>query len=102
MALSRDLEVAVQLSLREAAEGGRKTVSLRTDSGDVKRLEVAIPDGVRDGTRIRLAGQGAPGQSGGPAGDLYLRVGFAPDPQFTVAGHDLRVSARIAPWEAAL
>jgi DnaJ-class molecular chaperone len=54
-----------------------------------KTLEVKIPAGVRDGSRIRIAGQGGPGVNGGPPGDLYLRVHLLPDPQFALEGDNL-------------
>jgi curved DNA-binding protein len=57
---------------------------------------------VTEGQHIRLKGQGAPGIGGGPAGDLYLEVGFKPDPLYRVAGHDLYLDLPVAPWEAAL
>ncbi|HLW38062.1 MAG TPA: DnaJ C-terminal domain-containing protein, partial [Candidatus Eremiobacteraceae bacterium] len=60
-----------------------------------KTLEVTIPPGVRDGQRIRLAGQGAPGVNGAANGDLYLVVHIAPDPVFTRKGDDLSVEAPV-------
>ncbi|HSN72665.1 MAG TPA: DnaJ C-terminal domain-containing protein, partial [Steroidobacteraceae bacterium] len=51
---------------------------------------------------IRLAGQGSPGLGGGPAGDLYLEIGFRPHPRFSVEGRDVTVVVPVAPWEAAL
>jgi curved DNA-binding protein len=88
---------ARQLSLRAPAiDGeGRVTVGERT-------LKVKIPVGVREGQVIRLAGQGAPGHGGAPAGDLLLEVHFRPHARFAVDGRDLRVDLPVAPWEAAL
>jgi curved DNA-binding protein len=57
---------------------------------------------VRDGQRIRLAGEGSRGAGGGPAGDLFLRVRVRPDPRFRVEGNDLYTDVPLAPWEAAL
>jgi curved DNA-binding protein len=54
-----------------------------------RRLEVKIPRGVRTGSRIRMAGEGATGAGGQPAGDLYLKVTVAPHPLFTRKGDDL-------------
>ena len=51
---------------------------------------------------MRLASQGAPSPTGGPAGDLYLRVHIKPDPRFGINGHDLTMRLDLAPWEAAL
>ena len=67
-----------------------------------RTLKVTIPAGVIEGQRIRLAGQGSPGIGGGPAGDLYLEIGFRPHRLFTVEGRDLTLTLPIAPWEAAL
>jgi DnaJ-class molecular chaperone len=51
---------------------------------------VKIPPGVANGTRVRIAGQGAPGQAGGPPGDLYLVTTVRPDTRFEREGDDVR------------
>ena len=69
----------------------------------MKSLEVTIPPGVRDGTVIRLAGQGEPGANGGPPGDLYLHVRIEPHPLFEIVGDaDVQIEFPVAPWEVAL
>jgi curved DNA-binding protein len=96
-ARGQDQVAELELSLAEAARGGRRRVSL----ADGRDYEVNIPPGVRDGQRIRLAGEGGGGQ-GGPSGDLFLRVRVRPDPRFDVEGNDLYVDLPVTPWEAAL
>jgi curved DNA-binding protein len=93
-----DQEATLELSLEEAARGGRRKISL----GDGRDYEVNVPAGVRDGQRIRLAGEGGRGAGGGPSGDLYLRVRVKPHPRFRVEGRDLHTELPVAPWEAAL
>jgi curved DNA-binding protein len=93
-----DQEATLEVSLQEAAHGGRRKISL----GDGRDYEVNIPVGVRDGQRIRLAGEGGRGPAGGPAGDLFLRVRVKPDRRFRLEGDDLSVELAVAPWEAAL
>jgi curved DNA-binding protein len=93
-----DHEAVLELTLEEAAAGGKRRISL--DSG--RDFEVTIPRGVRDGQRIRLPGQGGAGLGGGQAGDLFLRVRLKPHPRFRVEGRDLFVDLPVAPWEAAL
>ncbi len=66
----------------------------------VKRLRVNIPAGVRDGSRIRLAGKGEPGRNGGPPGDLYLITHVAPSPLFTRKGDNLEVEVPLSIPEA--
>jgi DnaJ-class molecular chaperone len=63
---------------------------------------VKIPAGVKDGQRIRLAGQGGPGSGGAPAGDLYLRVRVKPHPLYQRDGDDLRMELPVALHEALL
>jgi curved DNA-binding protein len=93
-----DQEAVLELTLEEAATGGKRRISL----GDGRDFEVEIPRGVRDGQRIRLAGQGSAGAGRGPSGDLYLRVRVKRHPRFRVEGRDLYVDLPVAPWEAAL
>jgi curved DNA-binding protein len=93
-----DQEAELELTLEEAAAGGRRQLSL----GDGREFEVEIPPGARDGQRIRLSGQGSPGAGGGESGDLFLRVRLKPHPRFRVQGRDLYVDLAVSPWEAAL
>jgi curved DNA-binding protein len=93
-----DREAVLELTLEEVATGGKRRISL----ADGRSFEVNIPRGVRDGQRIRLAGEGEQGIGGGPPGDLFLRVRVAPHPRFRVEGRDLYTDLPVAPWEAAL
>jgi DnaJ-class molecular chaperone len=97
-----DSEHVVEVTLPEAFHGAARTLELRGQDGASRTLEVRIPAGVRDGQRIRLAGQGGQGQGGGPSGDLYLRVSVRPHPFFTRDGDDLRAELPIALHEALL
>ena len=65
-------------------------------------MRVTIPAGVTEGQLIRLAGQGAPGAGGGPAGDLYLEVHILPNKLYQLDGRDVTLTLPVAPWEAAL
>ncbi|HEX7300204.1 MAG TPA: DnaJ C-terminal domain-containing protein [Solirubrobacteraceae bacterium] len=93
-----DQEAEIELTLEEAFKGGRRHITL----GDGRDYEVNIPPGVRDGQRIRLAGEGGRGVGGGPSGDLFLRVRLRPDPRFRLKDRDIEVDLPVAPWEAAL
>jgi DnaJ-class molecular chaperone len=66
------------------------------------RFDVTIPKGVREGQRIRLAGQGGKGTAGGPSGDLYLVVHFLPDPRFERRGDDLYVDLPVSVYDLVL
>jgi curved DNA-binding protein len=93
-----DQEATLELSLEEALRGGKRKITL----GDGRDYEVTVPPGVRDGQRIRLAGEGSPGAGGGPSGDLLLRVRLRPHPRFRLVDADLETDLPIAPWEGAL
>jgi molecular chaperone DnaJ len=66
----------------------------------VKRYRVNIPAGVHDGSRIRLAGKGEPGQNGAPAGDLFVITRVTPSPVFKQKGEHLEVEVPITIVEA--
>ncbi|MBL8381856.1 MAG: DnaJ domain-containing protein [Burkholderiales bacterium] len=105
-----DHHAKVLLDIADAYTGATRQVSLRVprqDAGghvayDTRTLNVRIPQGVRPGQMIRLAGQGGPGFGGGPAGDLLLEVQFRPHPRFRVDGRDVLMTLPVAPWESAL
>ena len=98
-----DVEGEVEITLPEAYRGTENVIQIsRENGGPPRRLTVKIPPGVRDGQRIRLAGQGSPGENGGPPGDAYLRVRVKPHPFFTRDGDDLRVDLPVALHEAML
>ena len=123
----QDVEGVIMVTLEEAMRGAVRPISVRRNalcaecrgsgvqgrrvcaacggSGQVsvtQHYKVKIPAGVRDGQRLRVSGQGEPSLSGGPPGDLYLRVRMASHPDFRVEGGDLYYDLDLAPWEAAL
>ena len=83
-ARGQDYEQPVEITLEEAFHG-----TARVLQRDSQRLEVAIPPGVKTGSRVRMAGQGGPGIGGGPQGDLYLRISVLPHPDFERREDDL-------------
>ena len=92
-----DAEGEVDLTLAEVFRGTTREVRV---GGTRRRVEVKIPPGVREGSRVRVAGEGGRG-AGGRRGDLYLRVRVAPDPTFERKGDDLQTTLR-APLTAAV
>lgn len=96
-----DAETVLEISIAEGFSGAEKLISLRGVNG-VKKISLKIPAGIRQGEKIKLAGQGNPGINGGPNGDLYLRVEFRKDPVFELKGLDLEARLQLYPWEAAL
>lgn len=106
----QDHHAKIQIDLETAYRGGTETIELKSphldEDGRVvvkpRTLRVTIPKGVIEGQQIRLAGQGRAGVGGGPAGDLYLEIGFKPHRLFQVEGRDVTLKLPIAPWEAAL
>ena len=98
-----DVEADIMVTLEEALHGSTRQVSLRrAGSKKTETYQVKIPRGVREGQRIRLAGQGEAGERGGKSGDLFLRVRLARHPDFSAEGSDLVHEMKIAPWQAVL
>jgi curved DNA-binding protein len=96
-----DLTYEMTVSLEEVLHGAEKTIGLR-QNGQTQNVSVKIPKGIEDGKRLRLSGKGAHSSSGGPAGDLYLKVHVAEHPVFQRVEDDLVVEHRIPFSEACL
>lgn len=90
----RDIEHPLDLSLDDAYKGTMRRLSLKHD-GRARTLDVRIPAGVDEGSRVRVSGEGEHGAGGGPSGDLYLRVHISPDLRFERKGQDLHVRVRV-------
>lgn len=103
---AQDLEHEFEVALEEAALGGQRLLELTTVGPDgsprTRQIEVKIPAGVREGSKLRVAGQGGAHPAGGAAGDLYLVVKLRPHPIFEVRGDDLWSSAPVGLYEAVL
>lgn len=124
----QDVEQAVRISLQEAYAGATRTIEIREGeercmvcggagqlagatchacrgSGTatpLRRIQVTIPAGVQDGSRIRVSGRGGPGANGGAPGDLYLLVRVAEDERFERRGDDLYVDMDVPVADAVL
>ena len=115
-----NIEQPVEVTLQEAYAGGMRTFNIQSTevcsvckgTGELagktcatcsgqgvlprsKRLQVKIPAGVDNGSKIRVAGEGQPGIGGGPRGDLYLVISVKPDPVFERKGDDLYVDIEV-------
>jgi DnaJ-class molecular chaperone len=88
--VGRDVEHELELTLEDAYNGATRRLALKHD-GHSRTVDVRIPPGVGDGSRVRVSGEGEHGVGGAAAGDLYLRVRLAPHPVFERKGRDLYV-----------
>ena len=117
----QDFEYPVEISLEEAYRGATRMLETKVEeqcknckgegcpecgrSGRMvrpQRLEVTVPPGVRDGSRVRIAGKGGAGHRGGPSGDLYLLVSVRPDGRFQRTGDDIHVDVPVPLADAVL
>ena len=84
----RDVEQEIELSLEDAYNGAMRRFSIQHD-GEARNVDVRIPAGVSEGSRVRVTAEGERGSGGAKAGDLYLRIRLAPNAQFERKGRDL-------------
>jgi len=84
----RNVEQEIELGLEDAYHGTTRRLAI-THGGEARTVDVRIPPGVTDGSRVRIAGEGEHGAGGAKSGDLYLRIRLAPHPKFERKGRDL-------------
>ena len=97
----RDVEHEIELTLEDAYHGTTRRLSVKHD-GQARTVDVRIPAGVGDGSRVRVAGEGEHGVGGATSGDLYLRVRLTPHPQVERKGRDLYVKVPVPATTAVL
>lgn len=90
----RDIEQEVELTLDDVYAGVTRRLSFRL-GGQTRSVDVRIPAGLGDGSRVRISGEGESGMGGAPAGDMYLRIRLAPHPTFERKGQDLYVKVPV-------
>ncbi len=98
----QDIEQPVQITLEEAYHGTERILQLQEPDGTVRRLEVKIPAGMDNNSRVRISGKGGRGSAGGPPGNLYLLVQVSLHPQFERKGDDLYVQVPVDLYTAVL
>jgi curved DNA-binding protein len=97
-----DYEHPTEVTLEEAFNGTVRLIQIQSADGGVQTIEVKIPAGVTNGSRVRVAGKGGPGRNGGPPGDLLLIVTVLPHPKFSRDGADLTVQVDVHLYTAVL
>jgi DnaJ-class molecular chaperone len=98
----RDFEEEIELNLEDAYRGTTRRFSIQGPDGKERTVDVRIPPGVGDGSRVRVGGEGEQGVGGAPAGDLYLRIRLSPHPTFERKGRDLHVRVNVPVTTAVL
>jgi DnaJ-class molecular chaperone len=98
-AAGADVSARIEIPFQLAIDGGKTDVRIDRE-GTTETISVTIPQGLPDGARMRLRGQGRPGTGGGPAGDLLLEVGVAAHPLFRRDGDTLELTLPITLAEA--
>ncbi len=100
-ARGQDLEMLLQVTLEEVAQGAERRISYPVGER-TENLSVKIPRGIESGKRLRIPGKGGQSPYGGTPGDLYLKVEVLEHPVFKREGRDLTVEKEISFSEAAL
>lgn len=97
-----DYEMNIELDLEDAYNGSTRKLEITSTGQGQRRLEVLIPPGVREGNKIKVAGEGKVGKNGGESGDLYLKVKIKEHPLFKMDGDDIHSTLELEPYEAIL
>ena len=106
----QDSHAKIMIDIQDAYAGATRSFTLRDQVVNEHRqvqtkertLKVKIPKGIKPGQKIRLQKQGEAGFNGAESGDLYIEVGFNPNPLYVVEGADITTELAISPWQAAL
>ena len=97
-----NVETEINTTIQEAFYGLNKKISIKNSEGKGKTITVTIPEGIQNGEKIRLIGQGKEGKNGGKNGDLFIKINIEPDKKFKLKGCDVYTDLLLTPWEAAL
>ena len=97
-----NIETKIEVSIDDAFIGAEKKIVLKDLNGKNKTIIVKIPEGISNGEKIKIQGEGKPGKNGGKNGDLFITVNIKNDENFLLDGQDIITKLYLSPWEAAL
>ncbi|HNP73979.1 MAG TPA: J domain-containing protein, partial [Kouleothrix sp.] len=89
------VEHEAEITLEEAFSGTQRVLQFSNPNGSPRTITVKVPPGVETGSRVRVAGEGAPGIGGGRRGDLFLIVKVLPDSRYERRGDDLEAAVPV-------
>lgn len=97
-----NIETTIDISIEDAYIGVEKKIVFKDIEGKDKIIDVKIPEGITNGQKIKIIGEGKKGKNGGKNGDLFIAVNIKNDEMFTLSGLDVKTKLYLSPWEAAL
>ena len=97
-----NIETEINITIEDGFYGVDKKIALKDIEGKTKAISVKVPEGIQNGEKIRLIGQGKEGKNGGKNGDLYIKINIENGKKYKLQGNDLYTIIPITPWEAAL
>lgn len=100
MRRGQDVRASLTVDFLTSVLGGERELSIGRPTGGTDRIKVRIPPGVKDGGKLRIAGQGLPPRGGGPCGDLQLDLTVTPHPTLRRDGDDLELDLPLTIHEA--
>ena len=97
-----NIETEINITIEDGFYGAEKKIVLKDIEGKSKAITIKVPEGIQNGEKIRLIGQGKAGKNGGKNGDLYIKINIEDGKKYKLNGNDLYTTIPISPWEAAL
>lgn len=97
-----NIETEINITIEDGFYGVEKKIALKDLEGKTRTITVKVPEGIQNGGKIRLIGQGKEGKNGGKNGDLYIKIKIEDGKKYKLRGNDLHTIIPITPWEAAL
>jgi len=97
-----NIETEIKITIEDGFYGVEKKIALKDLEGKTRNITVKVPEGIQNGGKIRLIGQGKQGKNGGKNGDLYIKINIEDGKKYKLNGIDLYTTIPITPWEAAL
>ena len=97
-----NIETEINITIEDGFYGTEKKIVLKDLEKSAKTIGVKVPEGIQNGEKIRLIGQGKPGKNGGKNGDLYLKIDIQDSKNFRLDGLDIYTELLLTPWEASL
>ena len=98
----QNIEVQIDISVKEAFEGTHKKISFNNEKEKNKIIEIYIKPGIKNGEVIRAEGKGRNGKNGGKNGDLLAKINIANSGMYKLINNDIYENLYITPWDAAL